>query len=150
MLALIKDNVVVRYPYTTTNLRNDNPTTSFPAELSPELLAFWGVYQVSPTPRPNIDYTQNVVEVTPTLLNGVWMQTWQVTDATPEQVAERTDSQADTVRTERNERLAACDWTQLPDAPVDAAAWATYRQDLRDVTAQAGFPWNVVWPQTPA
>ena len=31
-------------------------------------------------------------------------------------------------------------------APVDKAAWAAYRQELRDITAQAGFPWNVQWP----
>lgn len=53
------------------------------------------------------------------------------------------------VRQERNRRLADCDWTQLPDAPVDAALWAVYRQELRDVTAQAGFPDNVVWPAPP-
>ena len=53
------------------------------------------------------------------------------------------------VRADRNDRLAACDWTQLPDAPVDAAVWATYRQALRDVTKQAD-PFNIVWPEMPA
>jgi hypothetical protein len=53
------------------------------------------------------------------------------------------------VRTKRNKRLADCDWTQLPDSPADHEAWATYRQELRDVTAQEGFPWEVVWPETP-
>ena len=57
--------------------------------------------------------------------------------------------QGKSVRTDRNKRLADCDWTQLPDAPVDTAAWATYRQELRDVTAQAGFPWDVQWPVAP-
>jgi hypothetical protein len=55
--------------------------------------------------------------------------------------------QAARVRAERNARLTACDWTQLADAPVDDLAWATYRADLRDVPAQAGFPWNVTWPE---
>jgi len=50
------------------------------------------------------------------------------------------------IRTERNGLLADCDWTQLPDAPVDAAAWATYRQTLRDITSQAN-PFNIVWPE---
>jgi hypothetical protein len=53
------------------------------------------------------------------------------------------------VRAERNARLSACDWTQLVDAPVDAAAWASYRQGLRDVPNQAGFPWEVSWPVAP-
>lgn len=57
--------------------------------------------------------------------------------------------QAKAVRADRNRRLAECDWTQLPDAPVDAQAWAAYRQALRDVTAQAGFPWEINWPVAP-
>ena len=57
--------------------------------------------------------------------------------------------QGKAVRIDRNKRLADCDWTQLPDAPVPPAPWATYRQELRDVTAQAGFPYNIVWPEKP-
>lgn len=54
------------------------------------------------------------------------------------------------VRQERDRKLAASDWTQLPDVPLDTKAeWATYRQALRDVTAQSGFPFNVVWPIPP-
>lgn len=56
---------------------------------------------------------------------------------------------ADAARAERDQLLAACDWTQVNDAPVDAAAWATYRQALRDVPAQAGFPEAVEWPVAP-
>jgi hypothetical protein len=57
---------------------------------------------------------------------------------------------AEHVRAERDALLAACDWTQVADAPVDQAAWAVYRQALRDVTAQAGFPVDIVWPMKPA
>lgn len=53
------------------------------------------------------------------------------------------------IRSERNDKLKASDWTQLSDAPVDKPAWATYRQALRDVTAQAGFPWTITWPTEP-
>ena len=53
------------------------------------------------------------------------------------------------VRAERNSKLSASDWTQVADAPVDKAAWATYRQALRDISAQPGFPWNVTWPDDP-
>ena len=52
-------------------------------------------------------------------------------------------------RAKRNTLLAASDWTQVADAPVDQAAWATYRQALRDITAQDGFPENVSWPVAP-
>lgn len=39
------------------------------------------------------------------------------------------------MRIQRDLRLAACDWTQTADAPVDKAAWAAYRQALRDFPA---------------
>lgn len=53
-------------------------------------------------------------------------------------------------RIQRNELLAASDWTQVEDSPVDKQAWATYRQALRDVSKQSGFPWEVTWPTPPA
>lgn len=54
-------------------------------------------------------------------------------------------------RRQRDALLAACDWTQLPDVPTAAkAAWAAYRQALRDVTTQPGFPEEVAWPHPPA
>ena len=56
---------------------------------------------------------------------------------------------ADEARTERDRLLADSDWTQVADAPVDQAAWATYRQALRDVPEQAGFPDNINWPTKP-
>ena len=63
-------------------------------------------------------------------------------DPTPEELAGYE-------REMRDGLLYNSDWTQVADAPVDQAAWATYRQALRDVTQQAGFPNDVVWPVTP-
>jgi hypothetical protein len=57
--------------------------------------------------------------------------------------------QAKSVRDSRNTKLTESDWTQVADAPVDKTAWATYRQALRDVTAQTGFPWTIDWPTIP-
>jgi len=56
---------------------------------------------------------------------------------------------AQEVRDMRDRLLTASDWTQVADAPVDAAAWAMYRQALRDVPQQAGFPETIEWPETP-
>ena len=53
------------------------------------------------------------------------------------------------VRGQRDALLSASDWTQIADAPVNQAAWAAYRQALRDVPAQAGFPADVIWPTPP-
>ena len=55
------------------------------------------------------------------------------------------------IRTERTQLLYACDWTQLPDAPLteqQKTNWATYRQVLRDITNQAD-PFNISWPTEP-
>ena len=57
--------------------------------------------------------------------------------------------QAAKVRRSRTEMLNDCDWTQIADSTADKTAWATYRQSLRDITDQAGFPWTITWPETP-
>ena len=62
---------------------------------------------------------------------------------------EMTDEKATSIRQERNTKLSECDWTQVADSPVDKAVWATYRQALRDVTTQTGFPWTITWPDAP-
>lgn len=59
------------------------------------------------------------------------------------------DGLAASIREDRNARLAACDWTQVADAPVDRDAWAAYRQALRDITEQPTFPTFVQWPEQP-
>ena len=57
--------------------------------------------------------------------------------------------QATAVRNSRTEMLKDSDWTQIADSTADKAAWATYRQALRDITTQAGFPWTIEWPVAP-
>jgi hypothetical protein len=63
--------------------------------------------------------------------------------------AQKDAEQAKSVRDQRNLKLSESDWTQVADAPVDKAAWATYRQELRDISKQAGFPWDITWPVAP-
>ena len=56
------------------------------------------------------------------------------------------------VRGERDRRLAASDWSQMPDNALDAptiAAWAAYRQELRDVPQTQDDPDSIVWPEAP-
>jgi hypothetical protein len=60
------------------------------------------------------------------------------------------EEKAGQVRSERNTKLAATDWTQGKDIPDNVSStWAAYRQALRNVPAQAGFPWEVTWPTQP-
>ena len=66
--------------------------------------------------------------------------------------ASKDADQAKSVRTSRDDKLKECDWTQLDDTPLSntvKATWAIYRQALRDVTTQAGFPWTITWPDAP-
>ena len=56
----------------------------------------------------------------------------------------------DELRSHRDLLLKSSDWTQVPDAPVDQAAWSTYRQALRDLPANTEDPENPVWPEPPS
>ena len=60
-----------------------------------------------------------------------------------------TEFQAQRVRVQRAALLQASDWTQLDDSPVDKHIWANYRQELRDIPQQPGFPWEINWPKQP-
>ena len=57
--------------------------------------------------------------------------------------------QAKAVRTSRTQMLKDSDWTQIADSTADKPAWSTYRQALRDMPLQVGFPWNVTYPEEP-
>jgi hypothetical protein len=138
----------MHYPYSIPELRASHPNVSFPANLTNELLAEWGMYVVTPTPMPN-DYTKNISEGTPTLIDGVYYKSWNQTSATEEQISYRLENQWELIRIERNQLLAECDWTQLSDvSQTTKDLWTIYRQQLRDITNQQN-PFNIEWPIKP-
>lgn len=145
MYVKTENGVVTQYPYSYYQLIADNPNTSFPDSMPDNQLDSWGVFPVTEVTQPTPAPGEIVEEITPAEINGVWTQQWNVRAATQQE----TDSQADEVRSQRNQMLYECDWTQLSDAPVNSLDWANYRQELRDVPNQAGFPWSVVWPTPP-
>jgi hypothetical protein len=153
MYAKLNNGVIEKYPYTIGELRKDNPNTSFPAQISQATLAEYGVVTVVVTGQPDYNkITQKCVEGVPSFQNNQWQQTWIVTDASAEEIEQRTNDKANEVRAERDQRLTESDWTQLDDSPVTNSKkleWATYRQALRDVPQQVDFPWDVVWPEQP-
>ena len=148
MYLRIKDNEIV-YPYSIQQLKIDEYNVSFPTDLTSEILEGFGVYSVQQTPMPN-DYTKNIVEGTPTLVDGTYTQVWNQTDATQEEIDVKIQNQWEQIRVARNEILTQCDWTILPDSPVSSSIeeWKTYRQQLRDITNQSN-PFEVVWPTQP-
>ena len=149
MHALIENGAVKQYPYGIGQLKAANPLTSFPAQANDEMLASYGVQRVFFSTPPAITATQVLEEGIPVFADNRWTQFWTVRDMTAEEIASRNDAQAAAVRSDRNTKLSASDWTQVADAPVDKAAWATYRQALRDISGQAGFPWTITWPEQP-
>ncbi len=80
------------------------------------------------------------------LADGIVTATYTIWDKPESQIYSEA---ADNIRTERNRLLQETDWMALSDSTM-AAEWAAYRQALRDITAQEGFPYTVEWPSKPA
>ena len=139
-------------------LANNGPSFE---TLTPEIMAELGIDVVlegpSATTTPPYQFSQRAgIEN----VGGVWYTKYiagpvftdgETTAAEQEAAykAQKDTEQATSVRADRTKRLAECDWTQIADSTADKAVWATYRQALRDITAQAGFPWTIEWPTQP-
>ena len=158
MYAKIKNSQIVQYPYGYSELQNDNPYTNFNGanvydafQGTDENLAGAELVEVQIEQTPTYDdKTQRVVFATSPVFNGGnWVIACTVVSKTSEELAQQDAGQANSVRSQRNAKLSQCDWTQLADSAADKAAWAAYRQELRDVPAQTGFPWEVTWPTQP-
>lgn len=93
--ALIKDGAIAAYPYSVTQLRRDNPHTSFPKRPSDDMLASWDVYPVTDMPRPEHDPMTQVVEAGDvTQVDGAWVRGWTVRDKRSEEYPIQTAEQA--------------------------------------------------------
>lgn len=133
-MTYVKLNNGVAVPYSLEQFCRANPRTVYGPSISDRHLNQQGVYRVSYLPKPE-QIGMNAIETAGELQGSEWVVDWTLVSVS-----------ADEARAIRNNLLAECDWTQVADAPVDQAAWATYRQALRDITAQAGFPNDIVWP----
>ena len=150
MYIKLNNNNIEKYPYTIGQLLLDNPLVSFPAEISENLLEEFGVFPVkltTPIESPNIQ--QKVVEDNPIFLDGQWAQSWKLVDMDHEEFEQKLAIRRGEVRRIRNNLLSQSDWTQLKDTNADEIVWAAYRQSLRDIPQQEGFPWVVTWPTLP-
>lgn len=151
---------------TDSQLRADNPGTSFPKQITADILDGFGYDPVLNGPAATVSgpyevSTRDGVE----LINGQWFTRFIVgpefTDNAEATAAEQeaayrasVDNRAATnVRAERDRKLAACDWTVLTDSPLTTAKkteWKTYRTALRDISAAEGFPHTMEWPTEPS
>lgn len=141
MLVKTKNGQVEKFPYRMSDFRKDHPNTMY--SNSREALEPYGIYPVSVQSGFAYDpLTQLVVmDSTPTLTDKGWWQYGSVENL-PLDEAERN------VRNCRNQLLAETDWVALTDNTM-TPEMATYRQALRDITNQEGFPYQVIWPVKP-
>ena len=153
MFVKITNGQVDQYPYTVGDLRKAHPNVSFPRNLSSDTLAQLGVYTVTIAPAPEFNArTHRLVTQQPTLIDNAWTVTKSVVAKDQAQIDNENAQQAADVRAQRDRLLSSCDWTQLIDSPFSNdtnGVWQAYRQALRDVPSQAGFPWDVTWPDQP-
>jgi hypothetical protein len=164
LLVKTANGQVEQFPYTLGDLRRDNPQTSFPKKIGDAILASYGIFHVMPDPQPDHDHlVQTVVRdaephretrikqaddlepadvaVGDSYETGRWVIGYTVANK-PQDQAEQA------VRNQRDRLLSDSDWRALSDNTL-SPAWASYRQALRDITGQAGFPYAVTWPTTP-
>lgn len=96
------------------------------------------------------DFNQEIPPVLAPEKGLVWVVDEPVWPSTVPAIS--VDEQASNHRKNRNGMLRESDWSMLPDAPLTVSqksAWEKYRQELRDVTDQPGFPIEFTWPVAP-
>ena len=165
----ITNGAVAKYPYSTGQLRRDNPNVSFPRNIPVEIMRRYGMRPVTTEAMPDYDPltqkvttattpTRNVVrlmteaDATDPITNEVntdlvgtpiygndWVLTRTVVDLTADEIAEQDAATAETNRAKRNELLAATDYLALSDMTL-STEMTTYRQALRDITSHANWP----------
>lgn len=133
--------------YTLGKLRRDNPNTSFPKNIPDELLASYDVYPYTLDARPEYNPLTQTCDEHEFVKDdqGAWLRNWIVRDIPIEDASKR-------VRSRRDSLLRETDWIVTKAYDTGEAVpseWATYRQALRDVTSQEGFPYSVAWPTKP-
>jgi len=150
MFVKATNGTVDTFPYNIGQLRRDNPNTSFPRVVPETTMAAYNMFPVELGVELTFDPLTQKIEAaaTPVLTNGKWMLPKTVVALTATEIADMTAAKAQDVRSQRDKLIADTDWMALSDSTL-TPAWAAYRQALRDVTAQAGFPHTVDWPVKP-
>jgi len=164
LLVKTSNGGVEQFPYTLGDLRRDNPQTSFPKRIGDAILASYGIYHVMPNAEPDYDALVQMlvrdaqpqketrirqadddepadVAVGDSYETGRWVIGYTVSNK-PQADAEAA------VRNRRDRLLAETDWMALSDVTM-SSEMTTYRQALRDIPSQAGFPFSVTWPTKP-
>lgn len=136
--------------YTIDQLRSDNPSISFPKTISNEILSRFDVFPYTHESQPSIDEKSQKIEDGNFIQDeyGNWIKTWNILIKTQEEIESWILSKEMEVRNLRNMLLAETDYLALSDNTL-TPEMSVYRQSLRDITKQSGFPENVIWPVKP-
>lgn len=149
-LIKLENNIPTGNAVDESNFRMLFPETSFPSLLTSDIVEPFGFGMYDFSSQPNLGKYEKAIEATPVKNEfGVFIQSWSVVSMSDEEKVIADSEKAEMVRRERNYKLMETDWTQLSDAPVNSQDWITYRNALRDLPSQDGFPWDIVWPSKP-
>jgi hypothetical protein len=148
MYIKIENGAIASWPYSLDTLLQEHPTVSFPLPIPNETLEKYGVYEVENVLAPlNDDETKKIMEGLPQLHDGVWKRYYEIVALDDAEMNNLKENKRIGVRYERDRLLQATDWTQCKDIPDEVSdKYTAYRQALRDITLQEGFPMNVEWP----
>jgi len=152
MYAKLKNGKIEKYPYTATELKSDNPSTSFPFDplSNTELREAFDVAEVQENLKPDFNaQTHKCIEKNPELKNGIWGKVWETKAKTSAEKNQADLDQWAEIRTQRNQKLQETDWqmTKALETGEDAADLRTYRQKLRDIPQNQANPFSIIWPE---
>jgi hypothetical protein len=133
-------------------VRSLYPNTSFPSQWSVELVEELGLDPVFETPAPTVTRYQTAYKDGTEQVAGKWVWKWSISEMSAEAIASKDAEAAKAVRADRDKRIAETDWIVIKNLELNQnvpGVWEVYRQALRDVPSQAGFPHEITWPSKP-
>jgi hypothetical protein len=150
-MSHIKITNGIQKPYDIGQLRRDNPEVSFPKIVSPKTLERYGVHKTITAISPEHNEMTQVIlrDIDATDVKGQWTYLSSVREKTAKEIAVMRDRLSSNARGLRNNLLLGTDWTAVKDSPPMSDETAAYRQSLRDITKQSGFPSEIEWPTAP-
>ncbi len=156
LVIRVTDGQPVDHPMTYSNFRLINPQTSFPELPDNSFLVDFGFMVFKYTEQPAPVQFENTSDgpIVWDAAKDAYTNTWVQTPYTPEEMERARQNALYALRRQRDIKLQACDWTQLPDVPLtpeQVEAWRVYRQELRDYMGTVVDPFNPpAWPVPPS